>query len=326
MFRRLLDMLDSLRNFLLRLFNREFLIFLFFLVLSATFWLLMSLNETYERDVRMTLNLTDVPKNVILTSDSVATLNVTVKDKGYWLLAYIYGHGLRPIKVSFNKYGKETGLGLVQASELHRLACQQLSNSAQVEGIKPDKFEYYYNFGVSKRVPVRVYGKITPSRSYYISRMATLPDSVDIYASREVLDSTRSVNTERIHFKDVTDTIVMEVPLQRVKGVKYVPDKVKVSVYPDVLTEKTLDVPITAVNMPANRTLRTFPSKVKVTFTVESRSFRDISPDNFSAEVDYDEIRDSGQDKCTVHLRTIPSGVREPRMNVTQVDYLIEER
>ena len=37
------------RNLLFSMFNKEFLIFLFFLLLSGAFWLVMTLNETYER-------------------------------------------------------------------------------------------------------------------------------------------------------------------------------------------------------------------------------------------------------------------------------------
>ena len=35
------------RNFLLGKTNREFLVFVFFLVISSIFWLLTTLNETY---------------------------------------------------------------------------------------------------------------------------------------------------------------------------------------------------------------------------------------------------------------------------------------
>ena len=40
--------LKIVRGFLFTLVNKEFLIFLFFLLLSGIFWLLMTLNETYE--------------------------------------------------------------------------------------------------------------------------------------------------------------------------------------------------------------------------------------------------------------------------------------
>ena len=40
--------LEKVRNLLLRILNKQFLIFLFFLILSSVFWLIMTLNETYK--------------------------------------------------------------------------------------------------------------------------------------------------------------------------------------------------------------------------------------------------------------------------------------
>ena len=56
------------KNFLFGFVNKEFLIFLFFLALSGTFWLLMTLNESYEKELKIPVYLTNIPKNVIITS------------------------------------------------------------------------------------------------------------------------------------------------------------------------------------------------------------------------------------------------------------------
>ena len=62
----------------------------------------------------------------------------------------------------------------------------------------------------------------------------------------------------------MVDTIQQTVELQTIKGVKIVPNTVKLTLYPDILTEEAIEVPITAVNMPQGKVLRTFPSRVKV--------------------------------------------------------------
>ena len=53
-------------SFLLSIVNREFLIFLFFLAVSGTFWLLLALNESYEREFEVPVVLTGVPRDVVL--------------------------------------------------------------------------------------------------------------------------------------------------------------------------------------------------------------------------------------------------------------------
>ena len=49
--------LEKVRNLLLRILNKQFLIFLFFLILSSVFWLIMTLNETYEKEMTIPLRL-----------------------------------------------------------------------------------------------------------------------------------------------------------------------------------------------------------------------------------------------------------------------------
>ena len=58
----------KISHFLFSRANREFLIFLLFFILSGIFWLFMTLNETYEQEVRIPVCYTGVPKNVVLTS------------------------------------------------------------------------------------------------------------------------------------------------------------------------------------------------------------------------------------------------------------------
>ena len=323
---RLFRILKSIRNFLFSGLNREFQIFLFFLVISGTFWLLMALNETYEREVEVPVQLVDIPKNVVLTSDTTSYVRITVRDKGFSLLAYLYGNKIHTVKVNFKNYAKKTGEGTISSAELQKLMYQQLFSSSHIVSMKPDKYEFFYNYGLKKNVPIKLLGKIVPGQSYYLSKISFSPDSVEIYASREVLDSIEYVNTARLNISNLTDTVIRKVPLQKVKGVKYVPDEVEISVCPDMLTEEKFDVPIVAVNMPEGKILRTFPSKVTVTFTVGASLFRTIHPDGFRVVADYNEVVANPSDKCNIYLRSIPHGVRNARISVDQVDYLIEEQ
>lgn len=323
---KLFHIFKDVRGFLLKLVNREFLIFLFFLILSGTFWLLMTLNETYEKDIKIPVRLVDIPNNVVLTSDTTTYIQVTIRDKGYSLLTYVYGKKIQTVNVKFSNYAKKTGTGLISSSELQKLIYTKLFSSSRIVGMKPDKYEFFYNNGLNKRIPIRLYGQITPGQSYYLSKIMLSSDSVDIFANREILDSIKYVNTEKLHIVNVTDTVIKQVSLLKIRGVKYVPEKVKLSVYPDILTEEKIEVPITALNMPEGKKLRTFPSRVTVTFTIGASMFRTIHPENFKVIVDYNELIENPSEKCNIYLRYIPNGVRNARIDIKQVDYLIEEQ
>ncbi|MDO4159934.1 MAG: YbbR-like domain-containing protein [Prevotellaceae bacterium] len=314
------------RNFFFSSVNREFLIFLFFFALSGAFWLLMALNETYEREISITANIVDIPKNVVLSSDTTTTVRVTVKDKGYYLFTYIYGDKLRPINIKFENYAKKNGSGVVSSSELQKFIYQQLYGSSRISSLKPDKIEFLFNYGLNKRVPVKLLGKVEAGQSYYLSKISFSPDSVDIYANEDVLDSISFIYTQKQNLLNLTDTVIKDIPLQKLRGVKTVPSSIRMSVFPDVLTEETFDVPITSVNMPEGKILRTFPSRVTVTFTVGASMFRSIRQDNFIVVADYNELVANPSEKCNIYLRAIPHGVLNARLSINQVDYLIEEQ
>lgn len=314
------------RNFLFSSVNREFLVFLFFLALSGVFWLMMTLNETYEKELKIPVCIVNVPQNVVLTSDATDTVRVTLSDKGFVLLGYMYGDMLRPIKLNFKNYMRTQGSVSVSAAELQRLAYQQLSASTKIVGVKPDRLEFFFNYGLRKRVPVRWSGRVLPEHLYFISHVEYRPDSVDVYASQERLDSISVVYTEPLNYANFRDTLSVSCRLQKMKGVKCVPEKVGVVFYTDVLTEARIDnIPVRGINMPEGKVLRTFPAKVAVKFVTGVSQFRGLSAADFTVVVDYNDIVAHPSDKCTLYLKSVPEGISRVALETRMVDYLIEE-
>lgn len=317
----------TFRSFLFNPINKEFLIFLFFLALSSIFWLLLTLNETYEAELRVPLRLTGVPQNVVVTSEPSDTVRVTVKDKGFVLLTYFYSHRLRPLKVRFDDYANEqNGTGRISLADLQKQIYAQLHSSSRITATRADALGFYFNYGESKRVPVRLTGRLSAGGSYYLSQVKFTPQTILVYASRHRLDSIKYVSTEDISIRNIQDTISRQVSLQKIAGAKFVPSSVRMDIYPDILTEETVDVPITAVNMPADKVLRTFPSHVTVHFIVGASLYRTIRPEQFSVVADYNEIAAHPSAKCSLHLRAKPHVVVRTRLSMQEVDYLIEQR
>ena len=315
-----------IKNFLFSIVNREFLIFLFFLLVSGTFWLLTALNETVEREFEVPVSLIGVPKDVVITTDIQDTLKVTLRDKGFTLAAYMSSHRLQPMQVVFNNYtAKDNGRGQVAQSELQRYISQQLYGSTKITSVKPDRLEFFYNHGISKKVPVRLIGKIVPAENYYLSRTICQPSQVTVFADKALLDSISFVGTEQLRLVNFADTVVRKVKLQTIRGAKIVPAEVEVTFCPDILTEETVEVPIEAVGTPEGKVLRTFPSRVKVRFSVGANQFRQIKADQFRVEADFSALGDSPSEKCPIFLRKSPPNVSNARLEIGMVDYLIEQ-
>ena len=305
--------------------NRDFLVFLFFLGLSGIFWLSLTLNETYEREFSIPVSVVDIPKNAVLTSEEVDTIKMTIRDKGIVLVAYQYGDYLNRLRIPFKNYTRNNGSGSVPASELQKLVYQNLVSSSKITACKPDKLEFFYNYGTHKKVPVRWSGRVIPEELYFISRVDYSPDSVTVYASDEKLDSINIIYTETLNYANFRDTLSITCHLAKLKGVKVVPDRVKINFYTDVLTEENIEgVPIQGINLPEGKVLRTFPAKVTVSFVTGVSVFRNLRPEDFTIVADYNEIKRHPSEKCRITLKNVPPGISRARLDVTLVDYLIE--
>lgn len=169
-------------------------------------------------------------------------------------------------------------------------------------------------------------GYVVPGKSFYLARTRFWPETVTVYGNKKTLDSLHYIKTVPINITNFSDTVVQTVALEKIKGVKIVPNKVRIGLYPDILTEESIEVPIMAINMPEGKVLRTFPQRVKINFIVGASMFRSITQEQFAVVVDYNEIVAHPSDKCTVHLQQTPHGVRNARLQMSQVDYLIEEQ
>lgn len=317
------NILKAVRNFLFSGLNKEFLIFLFFLALSGAFWLLMTLNETMEREFKIPVRLSGVPRNAVITGELPDTVRVTVRDKGFTLVTYDF----RPLVFRFSNYADEDeGKGVIPLTDVQKQVLSQMYGSSKLLQVKPGAFDFYFTYGTSKKVPVVFRGKITTNKSYYLAHTEFYPSMVTVYANKQQLDKLQTVEIEPFNYRNLQDTIRQAVKIRKIRGVKIVPPTVRLSVYPDVLTEEAIDVPITAINMPPGMVLRTFPSKVTVRFTIGASLFRTIKPNLFKVVVDYEELAANPSDKCTLQLRSVPRSVSKASLEIDRVDYLLEQQ
>lgn len=322
---RLTNSVIRFRDFLFGTFNREFLIFLFFLVLSAGYWLMLVLNDSMERDLEIPVQLVGVPQSVVVTSDTAATVRVTVRDKGYTMMYYYYGERISTVKVPFTDYVRESNKCVLSNAELQKLVRLQLYSSTRIVTCNPNKIEFMFSYGKPKRVPVKLAGVVRASDQYYVANVRFEPEYVNVFSSKKQLDSIVAAYTENVNLKDIKDTMRVMVDLKRIKNSKVVPSRVTMIVQPDIFVEATITVPVTPVHFPPGALLRTFPSSVEVHYVVGASKYKEIDPSQFVVTADYESTQGGSLDKCQLKLTQSPREAHTPRLAVQQVDYLLEQ-
>lgn len=312
-------------KFLRSQLNRNFWAFLFFLTLSAGFWLFLTLEDVYEVEIPVPVKLKNVPDNVVLTTPPPKEIKIRVRDHGGLLLRYKYTHSLGSITIDFKDYDTRSGHVALLTSDLTRNIISRLQGTTSVAGFSPDTVEYFYNFGLNKSVPVRVTGDITADSLYCITGITASPATVKVYAAKEILDTLRAVYTKPLTLENLSERKTVSADLAPIRGAKAMPAKVKATINVDQMTEKTLPVRVDHINFPAGKTLKTFPGIVNVVFQVGLKQYRDITADKFAIVVSYDEVANNNTGRLHLTLKTKPEGISHVRIQPDEVEFIIED-
>lgn len=304
--------------------QRNILVFLVFLLIAITFWFMQAMQETTTAQLTYTLNITNVPKEIIFTSEVPKTISISVSGRGWNILQYWTKKNSRELNVDFSDIEKSNSKLILDGNLWKRLTQKDYGNGIRYVSSLPSTIEVYYSNGLVKRVPVVFSGTLTPHSQYLICGVDVQPDSVDVIAPIYLLDSIMEVSTVQQEFLNLEDTLSTNIALQTSAGIKVLPDSVHLKVCVDLFTEKTIEVPIYCENIPANKVLRTFPSKAQVSFHVSSSMINKISSRDFVVVVDYNEL-DGAHKKCSLQLRTQPEYVTHVRISPEQIEYVIEQ-
>lgn len=310
--------------------SHELLVFCFFLVVSFGFWLLQALNESFEREVQVSLRLENVPPDVVIIDSLPSAVSVTLQDRGLALARHSFASLFRPnrLEIDFNKYdtGKRETEVNISASDMQRMLGRLFMASTKVQSFRPDTLRFSYNHGLSRNLPVKLAGSVKASQQNYIQDIHIEPDSVRVFAPAAILDTMHAVYSEAFLLDGLHSSGKHQIELHKQKFLKCEPEKVSIIIDVGYYIEKTVKVPVIGLNFPAEKRLRAFPAEVSVTFRVESGRFKQVTSEDFVLATTYEELLDNKEDsKLLLHLKTIPEGVSDVRISPQEVDYLIEQ-
>jgi hypothetical protein len=128
----------------IKIFNRDFFVFVFFLVFSFAMWYLNSLGKEAEADIRYPVRFVNLPKERIIADDSPVKLNLFFKGPGYSILKLRLSGTRTPLAIDLSKVnyrrvpGSKTPGYYIITSGLGRTLAVQLRPGCEITAIKPD--------------------------------------------------------------------------------------------------------------------------------------------------------------------------------------------
>lgn len=313
------------RNFLHINDGREFLVFLFFLFAAFIFWYLTTMNQEYEMTYTVKLELKNVPNGMMVTEPLPEEMKVTLKDRGDKLVEYKARGKMKTLTVDYRQHANVMGRTAIYGTELSKLLSEGLASSTHVVSASLDTLKYYVADAHGVKLPLRLRGTIEADKQHVIERISLIPDSVTVFAARQVIDTMTAVYTPRVKHVELADSVTQMLELGNGEwGVRYVPAKVKMDVAVSPYVVKSVQVPVVGYMFPYGQQLKTFPSKVKVSFRVSLNDFREVSKEDFKILVRYAQVRDNASGKVMLGIDEMPDNITDVTIEPAEVDYLIE--
>lgn len=303
-----------------RLWNKEFIVFMFLFIMSASFWVFMALNENYEREIRIPVVVENIPRNAILLDNEKDTVTLNIRANGFAFL-YKTFNTIETIKIDFAKYKQDNRI-VVSNSEIQKLAKQKLGKSIQILSVKSEGFSFLYSNGEHKRLPVKFMGRIGAKSDKEIT---ISPEFVDVYAQPDILNTLKFIKTVDDSL-NVEEDVTRNFMLETTRGIKCKPQQVKVNIKPIVFVENTIEVQVECINEPADKKLALFPPRVSVTYVVDIKNHNLITKEGFKVIADYNEVADMKQPKCSFKLVAQPPFVKQAKLAFDETKYLITDR
>lgn len=306
--------------------GRNVIVFTVFLLISAVLWIIMSLNEETQRDLRCTVVINNVPDSMTRITPLPEALNVSVRAKGTELIKYLWKK--RPqMNIDYRQYKSGNKVQFSDAS-LKAFFRSMVGGGCQILSVTPDSLSILFTSQPGVKVPVRLDAHITPAPHYaLVGKTGIFIDSVVVYSAEGNNFPIKSVSTIPLLLSDIRKSQIVRVPLALPKDTRAIPDSVEVSIEVEPLISKTRKVAVTTINVPEDLKLITVPQAIEIYYMVPMNIYKKSEGEpKFKVVADYNTIKDNPTERIAVSLAYAPRDFLNVFLSTDSVDYIIEQK
>lgn len=303
--------------------GKNIILYILCLCAAFVFWAFLSLDTEVQRDFDVPVELTGVPDSITLIGSMPQSISATVLGKGSQLIRFKWGK-MSSLKFRFDADRKGDRNFVLSKTQVDSRLRDYFGNGVQVMTMRPDSIRIPFTADPGKRMPIHLKVDVHPNLQYIISgQLRVSVDSVMVYSSTDIPRTLTHVETELLEKSDLKDTSRFEVKIKPIEGMRIIPDRVIVTIPVEPLIAKQRKVRVDVINMPAGKTMLTFPGIVEVTYLVPMSAYADDNP--LKVYADYNEIKDSGSGKIPVAPGATPDYFRSISITPDSLEYVIEQ-
>jgi hypothetical protein len=303
--------------------SKEMVTFSIFLFIAIGLWFASALGNFYEDEISVELEFYNYPKEKILYSVLPKKIDMLVSATGFTLMKHKFKSNLI-IPIDLKKtIIKENNKYKISKVVFFNQIEKQLDRSVKINKI----FYFDYDIDLSKvetkEVDVIPNIKLHLEDQYHLAdEIKVFPSKVKIYGKKDVLDTIFFITTKALEISNLKTDLEENIELKRSKNYNIDINKVKLVIDVEQITEKSLKIPISVINLPDSLNMQLFPDRITVNFVVGFSKFDLIKADYFSAQINYSDINLNNK-FANIRLIRYPKEINNVRFTPKKAEYLI---
>lgn len=304
---------------------RKYLFFIFFLLISTGLWLANRLGQDYMVELQLYPKLYNSSLAATYTDIQKNTLYIYVKGTGFNIL------NRKLVRSKFVNIDVKD-IPIPENGILH-LPTYQIRDkfvdfeNFEIISIVPDTIYYTISSTLLKKVPLRAELDLAFAYEYQQSGPIELyPDSVTISGSKTDLDKISYYDLKLSKHEQIYSSIEGVEILHSTPNLVVHPQKIRYKVPVDRCTEAEVSLDILPEGFPANISLLTFPSKVKLKYIVPIQYYKKVNANDFKVVVNYQEALSCINHYISLKLVEKPKEALNIQLDPEYVEFLIEKK
>lgn len=322
--------LKSILKTLLPPNSKQWKVFLACLGISTILWGLLRFSEGREDELQIVLEFNGLPKDKVLVSEIPETMPVKIYAQGFDLITRSLSFNRPKVVINFSD------MILIEKGDLmHYVWLPKLNSKAITKAIGAKLRSSIYPIDSVKISFSEITEKILPtglsiatkSDNLHIIKTPLLqPAFVKVRGAKSVLNRMDTIFTQETLTEQLQTDLDADFALQLPKGVLSLStDSVRVFIGVETVMGYQYEIPIKIKNVPDSLEVRLFPNEVKVLFNCGSGYFSTLTPRQFTARVDYNDIK-MGHNNLTVQLTEFPFKIKSPKLEPANVEYILKTK
>lgn len=310
--------LNNLRQFKLQE-DRAILLSCFGIAL--VFWILVKLSQEYTSQKPVSFTY-EAPEDLALVNTPPADMHATLKGTGWNLMFEYLANSTIPIHFDIDQAG---AFRLNRAQLRGEILSALASNELDILELNYDEINLQAEQKMSKRVPIYSRVQLEFAPEHHLSAPLRLePDSITVTGAVSLLDKLAGWPTDSMNFVKLTNTVATTILLQQPPPeIMLSEQSVQLRIPVEAYTEKSLFVPVTLVNAPAD-SLKVFPDKIKINFVVGLSQYDSVHYTDFKLEADLKTSSlEKGKNTVPVYLRQTPEAAKNVVLSRNSVEFFI---